>query len=153
MLSYIYWWIPHRWQMQIVVLHFSWSIVNLDNSLTHLQIASLNWIYCIMNVACYVIRRKNHWPFACLMCIGSTSVLPPTESGVGSLKPQHNDVSFDDWWANSNDTLSGLIQKGLNSIIILRDLAIWNHCNFCVFLWDFSMLEWGYVAHQGGVTP
>jgi hypothetical protein len=67
------------------------------------------------------------------MCIGSTSVLPPTESGVGCLKPQHNDVSFDDWWANSNDRLSGPIQKGLNSIIILGDLAIWNHCNFCVF--------------------
>jgi hypothetical protein len=35
--------------------------------------------------------RRNYWPFACLMCFGSTSVLPPpAPSGAGSLKPQHN---------------------------------------------------------------
>jgi hypothetical protein len=57
----------------------------------------------------------------------------PVASGARSITPQHDDVSFDDWWANSNDRVSSPVQKGLNSIIILGAWAIWNHRSRCVF--------------------
>jgi hypothetical protein len=53
--------------------------------------------------------------------------------GLHSLAPQPTYLLFDDWWERASMATSGLTQKGLNSIIILRAWTIWNHLNRCVF--------------------
>jgi hypothetical protein len=35
------------------------------------------------------------------------------------LAPQMEDSSFEDWWQRVNNRVDGLVQEGLNSIIIL----------------------------------
>ena len=39
--------------------------------------------------------------------------------GLQVLAPKLEDPSFEDWWHKVNDKVSGQVQKGLNSIIIL----------------------------------
>jgi hypothetical protein len=41
--------------------------------------------------------------------------------------------SFLGWWEKEARAVSGLIKKGINSLIILGAWAIWNHLNKCVF--------------------
>jgi len=53
--------------------------------------------------------------------------------GLHSLSPQPSDVSFDSWWDQASGATSGLIQKGLNSLIVLGAWTLWNHRNRCVF--------------------
>jgi hypothetical protein len=53
--------------------------------------------------------------------------------GLHSLAPQPIDLVFDDWWEKATTATSGMSKKGLNSLIILGALAIWNHHNRCVF--------------------
>jgi len=52
--------------------------------------------------------------------------------GLHSLSPQPSDVSFDSWWDQASGATSGLIQKGLNSLIV-GAWTLWNHRNRCVF--------------------
>jgi hypothetical protein len=53
--------------------------------------------------------------------------------GLQALAPQVGDRSFQDWWANASNRVSGHVQKGLNSIVILGSWSLWNHRNRCVF--------------------
>ena len=50
-----------------------------------------------------------------------------------SLAPQPSETTFDNWWERAGMITSGLIGKGLNSLIILGAWIIWNHRNRCVF--------------------
>jgi len=53
--------------------------------------------------------------------------------GLHSLSPQPSDTSFDSWWEKASGATSGLIQKGLNSLIVLGAWTLWNHRNRCIF--------------------
>lgn len=53
--------------------------------------------------------------------------------GLHSLSPQPSDIYFDSWWEKASSATSGLILKGLNSLIVLGAWSIWNHRNRCVF--------------------
>ena len=53
--------------------------------------------------------------------------------GLQALAPQAVDLSFEDWWTNASNRVTGQVQKGLNSIIILGAWSIWKHRNSCVF--------------------
>jgi hypothetical protein len=37
------------------------------------------------------------------------------------------------WWKEASSSVSGLVRKGLNSLITLGAYIIWNHRNRCVF--------------------
>jgi hypothetical protein len=47
--------------------------------------------------------------------------------------PQLEDSSIEDWWHKVSRKVDVLVQKGLNSIIILVAWSLWNHQNCCVF--------------------
>ena len=53
--------------------------------------------------------------------------------GVASLAPQPSDQSFDEWWRKVDNSASGDLRKGLNSLVILGAWSIWRHRNDCVF--------------------
>jgi hypothetical protein len=53
--------------------------------------------------------------------------------GLHSLSPQPSDTSFESWWEKAIGATSGLMQKGLNSLIVLGAWTLWNHRNRCVF--------------------
>jgi hypothetical protein len=66
--------------------------------------------------------------------------------GLHLLAPQPTDYVFDDWWEVSLAT-SGLTRRGLNSLIILGALTIWNHRNKCVanvFLMVLILAWWKF---------
>ncbi|GJN03248.1 hypothetical protein PR202_ga20671 [Eleusine coracana subsp. coracana] len=41
--------------------------------------------------------------------------------------------SFCDWWERICEATSGMVQQGLNSLVILGAWILWNHHNRCVF--------------------
>jgi hypothetical protein len=49
------------------------------------------------------------------------------------LAPEMEDSSFEEWWHRVSSRVDGLVQEGLNSIIILVAWTLWNHRNRCVF--------------------
>jgi hypothetical protein len=49
--------------------------------------------------------------------------------GLHSLAPQPDATSFLDWWKKSSDIVSGLVKKGLDSLIILGAWMVWKHRN------------------------
>jgi len=53
--------------------------------------------------------------------------------GLQALAPGLDDKVFDDWWDNLSNRLSGQVQKGVNSLVILGAWNLWNHRNRCVF--------------------
>jgi hypothetical protein len=53
--------------------------------------------------------------------------------GLSQLALIANDSPFDAWWERVAAALSGDVQKGLNSLIILGAWSIWKHRNSCVF--------------------
>ena len=53
--------------------------------------------------------------------------------GLQALAPGLDDKVFDDWWENLSNKLSGQVQKGVNSLVILGAWNLWNHRNRCVF--------------------
>ena len=61
--------------------------------------------------------------------------------GLHSLSPQPLDTSFDSWWEKASGATSGLIQKGLNSLIVLGAWTLWNHRNRCIFSACFSLFQ------------
>lgn len=42
-------------------------------------------------------------------------------------------ANFDEWWSWASFQATGMLQKGLNSIIKLGAWTLWRHCNDCVF--------------------
>ena len=53
--------------------------------------------------------------------------------GLQAVAPQMENLFFVDWWDEASSRLSGQVQKGFNSIIILGAWLIWKHRNYCVF--------------------
>ena len=53
--------------------------------------------------------------------------------GLHALAPGPDDLIFDDWWDNVSDRVSGQVQKGVNSVVILGAWNLWNQRNRCVF--------------------
>ena len=53
--------------------------------------------------------------------------------GFASLAPQPTDQSFDEWWRKVDNSASGDLRKGLNSLVILGAWSIWRHRNERVF--------------------
>jgi hypothetical protein len=53
--------------------------------------------------------------------------------GLLGLTPGENEQSFNDWWARMNMAATGLVKKGINTLIILGSWTIWNHRNRYVF--------------------
>ena len=53
--------------------------------------------------------------------------------GLAVLAPQPCDTSFDEWWSKADQSVTGDMRKGLNSLIILGSWTIWRHRNDCVF--------------------
>jgi hypothetical protein len=49
------------------------------------------------------------------------------------LAPQFGSTSFMSRWEEASSSVSGLVRKGLNSLIALGAYIIWNHRNRCVF--------------------
>jgi hypothetical protein len=49
------------------------------------------------------------------------------------LAPLPAVASFDEWWKQVSESVSGIAQKGLNSLIILGAWTIWRHGKECVF--------------------
>jgi hypothetical protein len=49
------------------------------------------------------------------------------------LAPLPAVASFDEWWKQVSESVSGIAQKGLNSLIILGAWTIWRHRKVCVF--------------------
>jgi hypothetical protein len=53
--------------------------------------------------------------------------------GLSQLSPAVNDSPFDAWWERVAAAVTGDVQRGLNSLIILGAWCIWKHRNNCVF--------------------
>lgn len=53
--------------------------------------------------------------------------------GLAVLAPQLGEISFLDWWRKASSSLPLLMQKGLNSIVILGAWTLWRHRNDCLF--------------------
>ena len=53
--------------------------------------------------------------------------------GLQALAPGPDDLIFDDWWDNVSNRVSGQVQKGVNSIVILGAWNLWNQRNRCAF--------------------
>jgi hypothetical protein len=53
--------------------------------------------------------------------------------GFAPLAPQPTDQSLDEWWRKVDNSASGGLRKGLNSLVILGAWSIWRHRNDCVF--------------------
>uniref|UniRef100_A0A0A9HC95 Reverse transcriptase zinc-binding domain-containing protein n=1 Tax=Arundo donax TaxID=35708 RepID=A0A0A9HC95_ARUDO len=53
--------------------------------------------------------------------------------GLHFLTPQPAENCFESWWRESSEATSGLVQQGLNSLIVLGAWTLWNHRNHCVF--------------------
>jgi hypothetical protein len=53
--------------------------------------------------------------------------------GFASLAPQPTDQSFDKRWRKVDNSASGDLKKGQNSLVILEAWGIWRHRNECVF--------------------
>lgn len=53
--------------------------------------------------------------------------------GLAVLAPQLGEISFLDWWRKASSSLLLLMQKGLNSIVILGAWTLWRHRNGCLF--------------------
>jgi hypothetical protein len=53
--------------------------------------------------------------------------------GLLGLTLGENEQSFNDWWARTNMAATGLVKKGINTLIILGSWTIWNHRNRYVF--------------------
>ena len=53
--------------------------------------------------------------------------------GLSQLSPVVNDSPFDAWWERVAAAVTGDVQRGLNSLIILGAWCIWKHRNNCVF--------------------
>jgi len=68
-------------------------------------------------------------------CVFSRQVWFTVLQGLGlqALALQVVDLSFEDWWTNVSNRVTGQVQKGLDSIIILGAWSIWKHRNSCVF--------------------
>ena len=52
--------------------------------------------------------------------------------GLAVLAPQPCDTSFDEWWSKDDQSVTGDMRKGLNSLIILGSWTIWRHRNDCL---------------------
>ena len=52
--------------------------------------------------------------------------------GLQAVAPQMDNLFFVDWWDEASSRLSGQVQKGFNSIIILGAWLIWKHRNYCL---------------------
>ena len=73
---------------------------------------------------------------SCLCCFFSWLVLMGELVkfvGLAVLAPQPCDTSFDEWWSKDDQSVTGDMRKGLNSLIILGSWTIWRHRNDCVF--------------------
>lgn len=53
--------------------------------------------------------------------------------GLAIPSYQTTETYFDDWWCRVSSAVSGPVQNGLNSLIILCVWSIWKHRNECVF--------------------
>ena len=53
--------------------------------------------------------------------------------GLQHLCPQMEDAYFDDRWDRISCETVDIIQKGLNSLVILGAWTLWKHQNRCVF--------------------
>ncbi|CAN6281013.1 unnamed protein product [Urochloa humidicola] len=53
--------------------------------------------------------------------------------GLQALAPGPDDASFDDWWDGAASRVTGPVQKGFNSIVILVSWELWKYRNRCVF--------------------
>jgi len=81
--------------------------------------------------------------------------------GLQALAPQAGERFFKDWWASTSSRVSGQVQKGVNSIIILSSWSLWNHRNQCVFdginpnpssiirIIKEEMQQWSFVGVRG----
>ena len=75
--------------------------------------------------------------------------------GLQELAPQSEDPSFEEWWHKVSNKVSGQVQKGLNSIIILVAWLLWNHRNLHPNLNGFvpiireELHLWGSVGARG----
>jgi len=56
--------------------------------------------------------------------------------GLQAVAPQMDNLFFVDWWDEASSRLSGQVQKGFNSIIILGAWLIWKHRNYCLWWRD-----------------
>jgi hypothetical protein len=53
--------------------------------------------------------------------------------GLAALSSGIEESNFEAWWSFSAARLNGGIQKGFNSLVILKAWCIWRHLNECVF--------------------
>jgi hypothetical protein len=56
--------------------------------------------------------------------------------GLSQLVPAASDSPFDEWWERVAAAVTGDVQKGLNSLIVLGAWCIWKHRNNCVLNGD-----------------
>ena len=97
----------------------------------------------ILSSALSVTRRMtiNHLLVSCVFARQFWYLLL-RQVGLHSFSPQPSDTSFDSWWEKASGATSGLIQKGLNSLIVLGAWTLWNHRNRCIF--------YGITPNHGG---
>jgi len=81
--------------------------------------------------------------------------------GLQAVAPQLDEHCFIDWCARASIRFSGLVKKGVDSIIILGSWLVWKHCNYYVFDWGTPSLsrvmttfredvqQWSVVGVQG----
>jgi hypothetical protein len=67
---------------------------------------------------------------------------------LAALAPLPAVASFDEWWRQASDSVSGIVRKGLNPLIMLGAWTIWWHRNKCL-QWKISPPS-DSIAYGGG---
>ena len=74
----------------------------------------------------------NHLLVGCVFARQFWSVILQ-RVGLAVMAPQPTDQLFDTWWSKISDSVSSLVRRRLNSLIILGAWTLWRHRNDCVF--------------------
>ena len=119
---------------------------NRPNAIFFLWLVGHNWCWMADRLACHGLPYPRECPLydqedetinhllASYVFARQFWYLLLRQASFHPLSPQPSDTSFVSRWEKASGATSGLIQKGLNFLIVLGAWTLWNHQNHCIFI-------------------